>query len=124
MGTGVGGSRRRQRRLWQTTPDLKAPDLLVPEVCNAVWRKVRLGEMQLAQATRVGARLMAGVVPLHPAAALASAALEIALALKHPAYDCFYIALAELDASEVVTADKKLLARVDGSSWASRVTAL
>ena len=79
----------RARRLWQTTPDLKAPDLLLPE-----------------------------------AASLAPAALEIALALEHPAYDCFYIALAELDASAVVTADRKLLARVDGSAWASRVTAL
>ena len=39
-----------------------------------------------------------GSFPVGGGVALASVALEIALALKHPAYDCFYIALAELDA--------------------------
>jgi predicted nucleic acid-binding protein len=36
------------RRLWRDEPDLLAPDLLVPEVCNAAWRKVRLGESRPA----------------------------------------------------------------------------
>ena len=41
------------RALWRDEPDLLAPDLLVPEVCNAAWRKVRLGESNPAQAQQI-----------------------------------------------------------------------
>jgi predicted nucleic acid-binding protein len=36
-------------------------------------------------------------------------ALELALELNHPIYDCFYLALAERERCPLVSADKKLL---------------
>ena len=50
------------RRLWRDEPDLLAPDLLVPEVCNAAWRKVRLGESHPVQAEQIADRLRRGVL--------------------------------------------------------------
>jgi predicted nucleic acid-binding protein len=37
-------------------------------------------------------------------------ALEIALNLKHPIYDCFYLALAEREGAALISADRKLIA--------------
>jgi predicted nucleic acid-binding protein len=37
-------------------------------------------------------------------------ALKIAIALKHPIYDCFYLALAERERAPLISADKKLIA--------------
>ena len=51
-------------------------------------------------------------------------ALEIATALRHPAYDCFYLALAETRDAELVTADRRFAARLDGTPWQARATTL
>jgi predicted nucleic acid-binding protein len=40
---------------------------------------------------------------------LASQALELSLAFRRPAYDCFYVALAIRDGSTLVTADRALV---------------
>jgi predicted nucleic acid-binding protein len=48
------------RRLWRNESDLLAPDLIIPEVCNAAWRKVRLGESHPAQANEIAARVSHG----------------------------------------------------------------
>ena len=47
---------------------------------------------------------------LVPMAGLAARAAEIAIALKHPIYDCFYIVLAERERAPLVSVDKKLIA--------------
>ena len=57
----------------------------------------------------------------------ASAAVRIALALDHPDYDCVYIALAEAEELQFVTADTDLLrkvARRASGRYASRILGL
>jgi len=44
--------------------------------------------------------------------------MALALELDHPVYDCFYLALAELERNSMVTADQRLLARLSGSKLA------
>jgi predicted nucleic acid-binding protein len=112
------------RALWRDEPDLLAPDLLVPEVCNAAWRKVRLGETHPAQAQQIAQRLRSGVLALRPTAPLAARALELALALDHPVYDCFYLALAEAEQVGLVTADRRPQSRLRGTSWEASVRTL
>ena len=41
-----------------------------------------------------------------------SRATELACQLNHPAYDCFYLALAELLGTSVVTADRRFANKV------------
>jgi predicted nucleic acid-binding protein len=107
----------RARILWQRRADLIAPDLLIPEVCSAMWRKVRLRQAVPDQAAEAADRLRTNLVELRPTAALARAAMALAFALDHPVYDCFYLALAELERSSMVTADQRLLARLAGSKF-------
>ena len=53
-------------------------------------------------------------------APLAACAMEIAAELRHPVYDCFYLALAEDENAVVVTADRRLIGRLAGSRWEQR----
>lgn len=90
---------------------LKAPDLLVAECANVLWKKVRRGELSPAEA-RLAARLLARAdIDLLPTRHLLDKATDIAIDLDHPAYDCVYLALAEAEDCSFVTADKRLLAK-------------
>ena len=100
---------------------LIAPDLIVPEVCNAGWKAVRAGTMLPEQHGEATARLAAAFVELVPMASLARQAAGMSRALDHPAYDCFYLALAEQRDVRMVTADRRLVKRVKGTAWAARV---
>ena len=108
----------RARGLWEKRAGLVAPDLLVPEVCSALWRKVRLGQAVPDQAAEATRRLRNALIDLRPTAALATRAMALALELDHPVYDCFYLALAEIEQNAMVTADQRLLARLSGSKLA------
>ncbi len=103
---------------------LVAPDLIVAEVCNALWRKLRAGEIAAEQA-EAGVEGLAGFFDdLVASGRLAVRAFAIAQALRHPVHDCFYLALAEHGDTRLVTADAALLGRLAGTAWAQRATAL
>ncbi|HME24064.1 MAG TPA: type II toxin-antitoxin system VapC family toxin [Acetobacteraceae bacterium] len=96
---------------------LLAPDLIVPEVCNVAWLKLRRGEIVAEQATEMVRGLPDLLDELVPSLQLARRALEIVSSLAHPAYDCFYLALAEQRGTRVVTDDRRLLARLAATPW-------
>lgn len=91
---------------------LVAPELIWPECGNALWRYVGAGLMSAEQAhqglTTIG-RLFDQVVPMGP---LMTDALALACRLKHPVYDCVYLALARSLRCRLVTADRRLVARL------------
>jgi predicted nucleic acid-binding protein len=87
---------------------LLAPDLLVAECANILWKKVRRKELSEDEAV-LAARLLARAdVEFAPMRALLEPATRLALALDHPAYDCTYLALAQLRGCDFVTADEAL----------------
>jgi predicted nucleic acid-binding protein len=100
---------------------LTAPELLVAELCNVSWKLHRRGLLAAGQVDAIPSAIPRYVSALHALRALAPRAVAIARTLDHPAYDCFYLALAERERAEVVTADKRLLARVAGTPWAAHV---
>jgi predicted nucleic acid-binding protein len=103
---------------------LAAPDVAVPELCNIFWRKVRLKQMTPAQAEDAASRAASYFKTLVPCAPLARQAMHISATLDHPAYDCFYLALAEELGTEMVTADARLAQAVRRSRWAKHVRSL
>lgn len=103
---------------------LVAPTLIVSEVCNATWKRLRRGETTAQHADWVPDRVGAIGMILIPDEALAAAAMQIARRLDHPVYDCFYLALAEQRDAKMVTADRPLIARLHGTGWEDRVQAL
>ena len=48
-------------------------------------------------------------LPLYPAAALMTRALQLAGQVRHPVYDMLYVALAQERRCEFITADKKMV---------------
>ena len=117
------GSPEAERLLSEHDP-LMAPDLIVAEVCNVAWKRLRSGEITEAHATRAMAQIGRMVDVLSPLADLAPRAIEIARALDHPAYDCFYLALAEREHTYLVTADDGLIRRVASTPWARHARSL
>jgi predicted nucleic acid-binding protein len=88
--------------------ELLAPDLIVPEFLNLLWKRVRRRECSREAAEQVLELWELDRPELVASSMLAAQAFELALALDHPVYDCLYLALAlELDAP-LVTADREL----------------
>jgi predicted nucleic acid-binding protein len=88
--------------------ELLAPDLLVPEFVNVLWKRVRRGECSSGAAAEILALFAVDCPALVPSSELAERALELALASGHPAYDCFYLALALEREASLATADRAL----------------
>jgi len=109
------------------TAELIAPDLLYAEVGNILWKKQLRGEMDSATA-QVGTRWLLQVpLQVHDSASLLVEALDMALQLQHPVYDCFYLTLAQRLDAPLVTADRRLHARcqsVDAAGLGARVRLL
>ena len=94
--------------------EVVAPELVLAEIASALWKYVRTNQLKpetaqamLAQAHKPFTRL----VPLEP---LLPAAFELAVAIQHPIYDCFYLALAQREGAPLITADKRLAAAARG----------
>jgi predicted nucleic acid-binding protein len=86
-----------------------APDLLIPECANILWKKARRHEISGNEAMLAGQLLQQADIELTRSTSLMSIALELALDLDHPAYDCLYLALALQSGSKLLTADDRLL---------------
>ena len=91
---------------------LTAPELLVAECANILWKKVQRGELTRQEALLAARLLQAAEVELQPTRSLLEAATRIALDLVHPAYDCLYLALAIDNECPFVTADERFLRKV------------
>lgn len=103
---------------------LAAPDLLYAECANILWKKVRRGELSIDEAEIAAQALENADLAPHSTRLYLAAALAIAAALDHPAYDCIYLALAEALSLRFVTADRMLVRKIAGSAFESRVLAL
>jgi predicted nucleic acid-binding protein len=95
------------RQILTGREELHAPDLLTSEIGNIAWKKTMRGEIEETQAQSIVSSLYDLPIKLHPSAELIDRALEIALAIEHPVYDCLYLACAETVGSRLVTADEK-----------------
>lgn len=91
--------------------ELLAPDLLLVEVANVLWRKTVRTELSPRDADRAFTLLMQFGIDLRPSAPLLGRAMQLARLLNHPVYDCVYLALAEHEDATFVTADRRLVER-------------
>lgn len=92
------------------------PDFALAEIANVLRRKVKKGEIDREQARRAIDTLPEAFARVVPSATLVRGAWQIAEALDHSVYDCFYLACAEQQGLKLVTADSRFLdkARVRG----------
>jgi predicted nucleic acid-binding protein len=91
---------------------LIAPELLVAECANILWKKVIRGELLKGEAL-VAARLLQGAeIELLPTRSLFEAATRMSIEIDHPAYDCLYLSLAVEKKCQFVTADERFLRKL------------
>lgn len=106
---------------------LAAPELLGPECANILWKKVRLGHISDEVASIAAAGLERMEVALHSTRPLIRRATALSVALGYPAYDCFYLCLAQALGCQLITADERLarrLDRADAKGWRRQVLPL
>lgn len=90
--------------------ELLAPDFVLVESANILWKKVRLAQLDAEHARR-GLEFIAGAFAmLVPAKGLAPRALAMSMEYDHPVYDCLYLACAEAEEAQLLTADRRLAA--------------
>lgn len=91
---------------------LMAPDLMVTECANILWKKVQRKELSRDEALIAARLLQSAEIELVPGRALMEPTTRLAIELNHPAYDCLYLALAvEIDC-RFVTADERLVNKI------------
>jgi predicted nucleic acid-binding protein len=89
--------------------ELIAPDLILLETANALWKRVVIRkELDANEATLTYRDLLTLPISLIASETMASAALQIALNQSHSVYDAIYCALAIERRCDFVTADKTL----------------
>jgi predicted nucleic acid-binding protein len=95
---------------------LVAPALIRIEVANVLRTMVARGSVPQAAAAELFALFQKAPVDIVESDdALERRALDLAIAVAHPVYDCIYLALAERMAASVVTADSRLLRILAGT---------
>ena len=92
---------------------LIAPELLVAECANILWKKVQRDELSNNEAFLAAQLLEAADIEFLPTRSLLEAATRTAIELSHPAYDCLYLALAVQRDCRFVTADDHFLRKLN-----------
>ena len=100
---------------------IMAPGLVLPELTNAAWKLVRAGRITAAHGRGLATAAPGAFDRLVASSLLLERAFTLAAELKHPVYDCMYLALAEIDRATLVTADKHLARKVSGTLGGRRV---
>jgi predicted nucleic acid-binding protein len=110
----VPGSEQAARLLdAEPATQLLAPDLVLVELLNTGWKSLRMGAITSEQFQVLSHRAAEPFHRLVPAAALLARAGHWCRELDHPAYDCLYVALAEQEQATLITADQRLLRKLE-----------
>ncbi len=89
--------------------ELVAPDVFSLELAHALTRAERQGRIPVGQAAVLWADVLTAPPRLFPSGALTPRAIAISSAVRIGVYDCLYVALAEREGCESVTADDRLV---------------
>ena len=111
-------------RLLDGSYELFAPRLMASEVGNALWRKVRVGEIEPRQAGALADALPQLPVGWAEDDEISADALRIAISLERPAYACTYLALAHRLGATLITADAHLASGIAATEHGSSVMTL
>lgn len=106
---------------WIERTDLVAPALVHAEVGNALWKRIRKGELSDPDGAAEQLLNLERLVRTIDETPMMPRALDLAVRLDHPVYDCVYLAMAEALDDQLLTADRRFLKAVRASEHAERV---
>jgi predicted nucleic acid-binding protein len=89
--------------------ELLAPDIFPAEMLNALTKAERTGRIGIGDARVLYQSIIADTPALHAYLPLLDRVGEVASRFRVAVYDCLYLALAEREGCELVTADTRFL---------------
>ena len=92
--------------------DLAVPRLFFSEFGNILWKKFSRGELSHDEVIDTARSLPSAMLTPMDDEWLLDVAIVLACELKHPVYDCLYLALADSLETAMVTADQKFANKV------------
>jgi predicted nucleic acid-binding protein len=92
--------------------ELLAPDVFPIEVAHALTRAERQGRVPVGDAKGLLFDVLTTAPQLHPYIPLLSRAVDISSQIRIGVYDCLYLALAEREQCELVSADDRFVNNV------------
>jgi predicted nucleic acid-binding protein len=98
-----------------------APDFILLEAANIVWKKIMRDELDERDCDFILNGLKGFLSELHPFESLIDRTQKLANQLKHPIYDCLYLAVACENNAAVVTADRRFYDRVQNSDYSKQI---
>lgn len=104
--------------------EITAPNLIFGEVANAIWKKVRRGDLLPGTGMEAISLLPGYIHTVIDGNELLLAAFDIATTYDHPVYDCVYIACAQEFDLPLVTADARLVRKFSASPYGTLILPL
>lgn len=95
---------------------LHAPDFVLVEYTNIIWKKVHRREISDPQPYLEGLARLPEATTLHRSSDLLDHAARIAMEMDHPVYDCLYLACAAATTSALITADRRFAKKATETS--------
>jgi predicted nucleic acid-binding protein len=89
--------------------ELLAPDIFPSEIANGLASAERQKRIRTGESAIFLNDILSAAPALHPSPPLLIRAMEIAISTKQAVYDCLYLALAEAEGCELVTADDQFV---------------
>ena len=100
------------RSLFDLADPLIAPDWLLLEAASTLWRKIKTSELLFVHAERHLDDLPHFFSRLYESSTLVADAFKLSYQLRHPVYDCLYLALARREECRLVTADAEFFGKM------------
>jgi predicted nucleic acid-binding protein len=116
--------RDKAKAILQSDRTLLAPRLIIGEVANALARKVGQGLVATRDAAEYLSHVPVLISKLLDIDDLIMPAFENACSHRHPIYDFIYLQAARYRNTQMVTADSRFIARLQGTSLARFVMPL
>ena len=108
-------------KLLNANHTLFAPDLLLAETGNVLWKKIRAGQISQAEGLQALELIQNSPLQFFKTPLLLQDAFDLATRLDRSIYDCFYLALAIRQECQMVTADEKFLNALHNTSYATHL---
>jgi predicted nucleic acid-binding protein len=102
-------ARRLRSEFQNQVHELRAPDVFPVEIAHGLAKAERRGIIPQGDADRLLTNVLSTPPQLHTYLPLLKRALDMASRARIGVYDCLYVALAEREGCELVTADDRLL---------------
>ena len=107
--TGTDKARRLRDDYCSALIELIAPDVFPVEFAHALTRAERTNRVTPAEGARCMSAMLATLPVLHASLTLLPRAYELSSQFRIGVYDCLYVALAEREQCELVTADQRMI---------------